>query len=149
VRNLISTGLVFAVGFAIGFRPHASARDWLVVVAVLTAYIAAISWFSAAVGMLARQPDAANGFTFLVMFLPYVSSAFVPIDTMPSWLRGVAHHQPITVVVETLRGRLLNLPEAGNVPLALIWCGGILLGSVLLAALLFRFRMSDAAGNAK
>jgi ABC-2 type transport system permease protein len=140
VRNLVSTALVFAVGFAIGFRPHATIVDWLVVLGVLGAYIAAISWFSAAVGMLARAPEAASGFTFLVMFLPYASSAFVPVSTMPSWLRGFADHQPITVVVETLRGRLLDLPGTGDAPLALLWCGGILLASVLLSSVLFRVR---------
>jgi ABC-2 type transport system permease protein len=140
VRNLVSTALVFIVGFAIGFRPHATVVDWLVVLGVLGAYIVAISWFSAAVGMLARAPEAASGFTFLVMFLPYASSAFVPVSTMPRWLRGFADHQPITVVVETLRGRLLDLPGTGDAPLALLWCGGILLVSVLLSSVLFRVR---------
>jgi ABC-2 type transport system permease protein len=74
------------------------------------------------------------------MFLPYASSAFVPVSTMPSWLRGFADHQPITVVVETLRGRLLDLPDAGSVPLAALWCGGILLASILLSSVLFRLR---------
>jgi ABC-2 type transport system permease protein len=107
---------------------------------VLLAFILAMSWLSAAIGLLARSPEAANGFTFFVTFLPYVSSAFVPIDTMPSWIRGVAEHQPLTAVIESLRGLLLDTP-VGTAPwVALAWCAGLLTVSVTLTALLFRVR---------
>ena len=111
VRNLASTVLVFGVAFLIGFRPSAGPLDWL---------------------------TAAGGFSFLVMFLPYPSSAFVPVDTMPSWLQGFAAHQPITPVVETLRGLLLGGPtQAGT---ALAWCAAILVASVAGSGWLFRRR---------
>ena len=90
VRNLASTVLVFGVAFLIGFRPSAGPLDWLAAAGILVLFILAISWLSAAFGLLARSPEAAGGFSFLVMFLPYPSSAFVPIDTMPSWLQGFA-----------------------------------------------------------
>jgi ABC-2 type transport system permease protein len=82
VRNLASTVLVFGVAFLIGFRPSAAPLDWLAAAAVLLLFILAVSWLSAAVGLLAKSPEAAGGFTFLIMFLPYPSSAFVPIDTI-------------------------------------------------------------------
>ena len=82
--------LVLGVAFLIGFRPHAGPLDWLAAIGVLLAFILAISWLAAAIGLLASSPEAANGFTFFVMFLPYASSAFVPIDTMPSWIQGFA-----------------------------------------------------------
>ena len=74
------------------------------------------------------------------MFLPYPSSAFVPIDTMPSWIHGFAEHQPTTPVIETMRGLLLDTPVGTAPATALAWCGAILAGSVVLCALLFRRR---------
>ncbi len=141
-RNLVSTMLVLAVAFAIGFRPRAGLAEWLAAVGVLMLFVFAISWVSAAVGLIARSAEAAGGFTFFVMFLPYPSSAFVPIDTMPSWLHGFAEHQPFTPVIESLRGLLLDTP-VGDAPwLALAWCGGILTVAVAASGYLFRRRIS-------
>jgi ABC-2 type transport system permease protein len=139
-RNLVSTALVFGVAFAIGFRPHAGPVEWLGALGALALFILAISWFSAAVGLLANTPEGAGGFTFLVMFLPYPSSAFVPIDTMPSWIQGFATYQPVTAVIETMRGLLLGLPVGGNGWRAVLWCGGILAAAVLASGALFRAR---------
>src|SRR5262249_8233426 len=107
----------------IGFRPHGGAPGWLAAAAVLLAFVVAVSWLSAAAGLLAKSPEAASGFTFFVMFLPYPSSAFVPIGTMPSWLQGFAEHQPVTAVTESLRGLLLRTPHGSHPPHALASCG--------------------------
>ncbi|MFJ4317857.1 ABC transporter permease [Streptomyces lavendulae] len=140
VRNLVSTTLVLAVALAIGFRPRASAPAYLAAAGLLVAYITAISWLAATLGLLAKSPEAAGGFTFLMMFLPYPSSAFVPIGTMPSWLHGFAGHQPLTPVIESLRALLLDRP-AGNAPwTALAWCAAITALAVTLAGVLFRRR---------
>ena len=139
-RNLISTALVFAVAFGIGFRPSAGPVQWLGAVGVLLLFIVAISWLSAAVGLLARSPEAAGGFTFFVSFLPYPSSAFVPIDTMPGWLRGFATNQPVTSVIETMRSLLLDLPLGASPWRAVGWCVGIIAASVAVAGVLFRLR---------
>jgi ABC-2 type transport system permease protein len=142
VRNLASTVLVFGVAFLIGFRPSAGPLGWLAAAGVLLLFILAISWLAAAVGLLARSPEAAGGFSFLVMFLPYPSSAFVPIDTMPTWIHGFAANQPVTPVIEALRGLLLGLP-VGTSPLrAVTWCLGILVVSVAASGVLFRLRTS-------
>jgi ABC-2 type transport system permease protein len=140
LRNAASTVLVFGVAFLIGFRPHAGALDWLAAVGVLIAFVLAISWFAAAIGLIAKSPEAANGFTFVIMFLPYASSAFVPVDTMPSWIQGFAQHQPITPVIETLRGLLLGTPVGSSPWTALAWCGGILAVSIAASGVLFRRR---------
>jgi ABC-2 type transport system permease protein len=139
-RNLASTVLVLGVAFLIGFRPRATLVEWLAAAGVLLLFILAISWLSAAVGLLARTPEAAAGFTFFVMFLPYPSSAFVPIDTMPSWIHGFANHQPCTPVIETLRGLLLDTPVGSAPWQAVAWCGGILFASVAVSGVLFRRR---------
>jgi ABC-2 type transport system permease protein len=140
VRNLASTVLVFGVAFLIGFRPSAGPLDWLAAAGILVLFILAISWLSAAFGLLARSPEAAGGFSFLVMFLPYPSSAFVPIDTMPSWLQGFAANQPVTPVIETLRGLLLGLPVGSSPAKAVAWCLAILVASVAASGVLFRRR---------
>ncbi|MGW6785061.1 ABC transporter permease [Streptomyces sp. NPDC054987] len=140
LRNLLSTTLVLAVALAIGFRPQAGPAAFLAAAGLLLAYITAISWLAAALGLLAKTPEAAGGFTFLMMFLPYPSSAFVPIDTMPSWLHGFAENQPLTPVIESLRALLLAQP-AGSTPwTALAWCAGITAAAVTLAGVLFRGR---------
>jgi ABC-2 type transport system permease protein len=140
VRNLASTVLVFGVAFLIGFRPSAGPLDWLAAAGILVLFIGAISWLSAAFGLLARSPEAAGGFSFVVMFLPYPSSAFVPIETMPGWLQGVAANQPVTPVIETLRGLLLGLPVGSSPARAVAWCLAILVASVAVSGVLFRRR---------
>jgi ABC-2 type transport system permease protein len=140
VRNLASTVVVFGVALAIGFRPSASVGDWLAVAGVLLAFVVALSWMAAAIGLVARSPEGANGFTFVVMFLPYASSAFVPVATMPAWIRGFAEHQPVTPVVETLRGLLLGTPPGASAWQALAWCAGILVVSVGCSGALFAHR---------
>lgn len=140
VRNAISTALVFGVAFAIGFRPDASTLDWLAVALLMVLYITAMSWFAAAIGLFAKSPEAASGFTFLVMFLPYASSAFVPIDSMPSWIQHFARHQPVTPITETLRALLLNGDAGAHAVAALLWCCGLLAASIFASVLLFRRR---------
>jgi ABC-2 type transport system permease protein len=141
-RNMLSSTVVFAVALAIGFRPHGHPADCLAAVAILALFVLAISWFAAAIGILARSPEAAQGVTFLISFLPYPSSAFVPIHTMPSWLQGFATNQPVTVVVDSIRALLSGTP-AGNGPLhAIFWSLGIIAVSVTLAGVLFRRRAS-------
>jgi ABC-2 type transport system permease protein len=138
--HVASTAIVFGVAFLIGFRPHAGPLDWLAAIGVLVAFVLAISWFAAAIGLIAKSPEAANGFTFVIMFLPYASSAFVPVDTMPTWIQGFAQHQPITPVIETLRGLLLGTPVGSSAWTALAWCGGILAVSIAASGVLFRRR---------
>ncbi|GLI02473.1 ABC transporter permease [Phytohabitans aurantiacus] len=140
IRNVASTLLVLGIALIIGFRPTAGPLEWLAAAGALLLFVFAISWLSAAVGLLVRSAEAAGGFTFFVMFLPYPSSAFVPIDTMPGWIHGFAEHQPATPIIETLRGLMLGT-DLGTAPwLALAWSGGILLVSVAAAGALFRRR---------
>lgn len=137
VRNAASTALVFGVAFLIGFRPSAGPGQWLATGGVLLVFVLALSWLSAAIGLLTRSPEAASGFTFFVMFLPYPSSAFVPVRTMPGWIHGFAEHQPVTPVIETIRGLLLGTPIGASGWQALAWCGGILAVSIAASGVLF------------
>lgn len=140
IRNLISTALVLGVAFLIGFRPHATVAGWISAAGLLVLYIVALSWFAAALGLLVSSPEAAAGFGFFVLFLPYPSSAFVPIDTMPSWIHGFATNQPVTPTIEAIRGYLVGGATGGHAWVAVIWALAILAVSVVAAATIFNRR---------
>lgn len=138
VRNVVSTGLVLGVALLIGFRPDADVLEWLAAAGLLGLFVLAMAWLSATVGLIAKTPEGASGFTFFVMFLPYVSSAFVPVQTMPAWLHVVAENQPVTPLIETLRGLLLGAPIGNSGGLAVAWCLGILTVFFVAASVLFK-----------
>lgn len=140
-RNLVSSALVFGVGLAIGFRPHASVAEWFGVVGVLALVMVAISWLAAVGGLWASSPETANGLTFIFMFVPYASSAFVPISTMPTWLHGFAEHQPTTPIIESIRSLLAGSPDRGDIVTAVLWCAGILAVSIVGSMVVFRRRV--------
>jgi ABC-2 type transport system permease protein len=144
-RNLVATALVIAAGLLIGWRPTASALDWLAAIGMVLLFITAISWLAAAVGLLARSAEAATAFTMVLMFVPYVSTAFVPADTMPTALADFARHQPFTPIIETMRGLWMGRTSTGasvgrEAAVAVIYCVAILAVSAIAAARLFRER---------
>lgn len=138
LRDIASTILVFAIAFLIGFRATTNGLDWLAAAAILICYMIAISWVAATIGLLTTSPEAAGNATFVMMFLPYLSGAFVPIASMPSWIRGFAAHEPLSPVINSFRGLLLHTPTGDNPPIAIAWCIGIMLAATLAASLLFR-----------
>jgi ABC-2 type transport system permease protein len=140
LRNIVSTLLVAAVAFGIGFRPHSSIAGFAAALGVLLLFVAAISWLAAAFGLAVSAPEAASGAMFILMFFTYASSAFVPVRTMPWWLRGFARNQPATSVTETIRGLVLRQPVGVHLWTALAWCGGILAVSMAVSMVLFRRR---------
>jgi ABC-2 type transport system permease protein len=141
LRNLVSTVLVLGVALLIGFDPTAGVADWLGVLGVLLCFMAAISWLAAAFGLLVGNAEAAGAFSFIVLFLPYVSSAFVPPESMPAALETIAAHQPITPITETLRALMLGT-GGGDAALAVAWCAGLAVVGMVSAAVLFRRRGS-------
>jgi ABC-2 type transport system permease protein len=140
LRNLLSSALVFAVALAIGFEPHGAPGNWLAAIGILALYVLALSWLAAAIGIVVRSPEAAQGITFLVSFLPYPSSAFVPVHTMPSWLQGFAANQPATAVADSVRALLNGTPAGAAEWHAIVWSLGLIALSVLLAGGLYRRR---------
>jgi ABC-2 type transport system permease protein len=140
VRNLFATGVVIAVGIALGFRPVAGVGAWIAASALIALYILAITYLFAAIGVASGSPEAATGYGFVLLFLPYLSSAFVPIDTMPAWLRPIAQYQPLTPIIEALRGLLTGGAAPATTAAAVTWCLGILIVAVAWGAWVFRRR---------
>jgi len=138
VRNAVSTALVVGVALLVGFDPVASPGEWCAALGVVALFVLALTWVSVAIGTVASGPEAASGFTFFILFLPYVSSAFVPVDTMPSVLATIASWNPVTPVADAVRGLLLGLPLDGALGAAVAWCVGIAVAGRLGAGLLFR-----------
>jgi ABC-2 type transport system permease protein len=137
-RNLVATGVVIAVALLVGFRPVATPLEWVAAFGIIALWILAITYLFAAIGLAASTPEAASGFGFILLFLPYVSSAFVPVETMPDWLQPIAEYQPITPVIETIRALLMDMPIGDSAWWAIGWCVGVIVVSVVWGAWLFR-----------
>jgi ABC-2 type transport system permease protein len=137
-RNIVAMVLVLGVAWLVGWRPNAGLVEWAGAVGVLLLFMAAISWTAAALGLLVKSVDAASGITFGVTFLPYLSSAFVPTDSMPAWLQPIADHNPITPMIETVRGLFMGAPVGDAWWQTIAWFGGILVVAWVAAALLFK-----------
>jgi ABC-2 type transport system permease protein len=136
-RNALATFAVVLVALLMGFRPSVSPVSWVLAMGLLLLYVVALSWLAAGFGVIARSVESASLLGFFMLFIPYLSSAFVPVETMPAFLRVISEHQPITPVIETVRA-LLNDQPADSGWLALAWSGGLLVAAFLLAGWLFR-----------
>jgi len=145
VRNLLATALVIGAGLAVGWRPTGGPLAWIGALAMIVAFILALSWLAACFGLLVSSPEAANGATYGLMFLPYLSSAFVPASTMAAGLRPFAANQPFTPVIETMRGLWMGHTSTGaavghEALLAGLYCAAILILAATAASWLFRHR---------
>jgi ABC-2 type transport system permease protein len=146
-RNLLATALVIAVGLGVGWRPAAGPAQWLGAIAMIVGFILALSWLAACFGLLVGSPEAANGATFALMFIPYLSTAFVPAASMTRVLRPIAANQPFTPVIETMRGLWMGHTSTGasvghEAWLAAVYCAAILVVAATAGNWLFRHRTS-------
>lgn len=139
VRTLGAATVVTLVALLVGFRPKASVADWFAVVGIVAAFSFALAWLSAALGLVTKSVAGANGSTLPIQFLlPFLSSTFVPADSMPAGVRWFAANQPFTAVVDSLRALLTGAPP-GNTPyVALAWCAAIGLAGYLWSQVAFR-----------
>ncbi|KZE94217.1 Daunorubicin/doxorubicin resistance ABC transporter permease protein DrrB [Agromyces sp. NDB4Y10] len=140
LRNLVATGVVIGVAIAVGFRPTASPVEWLAAVGLVALYILAITTLFAAIGLAASSPEAASAYGFILLFLPYLSSAFVPVETLPAWLAWFAEHQPITPVIEAIRSLLMDTPAGEASWWAIGWCILVIAVAAVWGSWLFRHR---------
>ena len=142
-RNMISGTIIILIGFLVGFRPNADFQEWLMVIGLAILFTLAISWLSAILGLVVKSLEAAQWVGFIVIFpLTFISSAFVPTDTMPAALQAFAENQPLTHVINAMRSWLVGTPMDNSALLAVIWSVGIIVVSVPLTTWLFRRKSS-------
>ena len=140
VANLISLAVVLAVAVAIGFRSGASVLAWLAITGVLVLFTLGLTWLAIAAGLSAKTMEGASAFAYPLIFLPFISSAFVPTETMPTVVQAFAEHQPVTPIVNTLRALIEQQPVGTDGWLAVAWCLGILVVAHALALAAYRRR---------
>jgi len=142
VSNLISLVLVVLVAVAMGFRSAAGALAWLAVTGILVLFTLAVTWIAVIAGLSAKTVDGAGAFAYPIVFLPFVSSAFVPTRTMPGPVRAFAENQPVTSIVNTIRDLFAQQPVSTSIWIALSWCLGILVVGCALAMAAYRRKIS-------
>lgn len=143
VRNVLSSLILLAVAFLMGFRPVAGMSEWLMIAGILVAFTFAISWVFAVLGLLARSVEAVQWLGFFIIFpLTFASAAFVPTDTMPKYLRIFAENQPVTHTIEAVRALMLGNEVGSHAWIALVWWFALIAVAAPLAARVFRKRVA-------
>ncbi|QOS79116.1 ABC transporter permease [Paenibacillus sp. JNUCC31] len=133
VSNAISVIVIILVALVMGFRSSAGILPWLAVAGILLLFTLALTWVAAIAGLYAKTVDGASAFSYPIIFLPFISSAFVPTESMPLVVRAFAENQPVTAIVEAIRALLSDQPVGNDIWIALAWCIGILLVAYFFA----------------
>jgi ABC-2 type transport system permease protein len=142
VANFISLVVVVLVALIMGFRSSAGVLAWLAVTGILMLFTLALTWLAVIPGLTAKSVDGASAFSYPLIFLPFLSSAFVPTDTMPGPVRAFAEHQPVTSIVNTIRDLFTGQPVGSDIWTALAWCIGALVVAYVFADITYRRRIS-------
>ncbi|MFI2568193.1 ABC transporter permease [Cellulosimicrobium funkei] len=141
VANLVSVTLVVGVALLLGFRTSASVGSWLAVLGILVLFVLALTWLAVVAGLSAKTVDGASAFSYPLIFLPFISSAFVPTDSMPGPVAWFAENQPVTAIVDTLRSLFAGQPVGSDIWVALAWLVGILVLAYAWATAIYRRRV--------
>jgi ABC transporter DrrB family efflux protein len=143
VRNALVVVVMWTVGLLVGFRPQGNVLSWFVAAGIILLASFAFSWISATIGMAVRNVEAAQQAGFIWLFpLTFASSAFVQTSSMPDWLRAFADRQPVTIIIDAVRGLLLNAPDNGKILGTIAWCLGILIIFIPLSAWSYNRRVA-------
>jgi ABC-2 type transport system permease protein len=142
VANLISVVVVVLVALLMGFRSPAGVLAWLAVAGILFLFTLALTWLAVIPGLSAQSVDGAGAFSYPLIFLPFISAAFVPTDTMPGPVRVFAENQPVTSIVNTIRDLFTWQPVSADIWIALAWCLGILVIAYALAMVTYHRKIA-------
>ena len=142
VANGLSVVIIVLVGLLMGFRTSAGVLAWLAVAGILALFTLALTWVAVVAGLSAKTVDGAAGFSYPLIFLPFISSAFVPTDTMPGPVRAFAEHQPVTSIVNTIHALFAQQPVGNDIWIALGWCLGILVLAFFGAMAVYKRKVS-------
>ena len=140
VSNAISVVIIIFVAFVMGFRSSAGVGAWLAVVGILVLFTLALTWIAVIAGLTAKSVDGVSAFSYPLIFLPFISSAFVPAESMTSVVRAFAENQPVTSIVEAIRALLSGQPVGNEIWIALLWCVGIMLVAYAWAMRIYKKR---------
>ena len=138
LRTIFSFSIVLGVAFIIGFRPEASFLPWLAAFGLLVLFSVTITWMCIVLGLVAKDPEGAGSSVIFILLFTYLSSGFIPTETLPVVLRVFAENQPVTHVIDGVRGLLLGFPMEGSILIAVSWMVGILIISYILAVRLYK-----------
>jgi ABC-2 type transport system permease protein len=138
VSNAISVVVILLVALLMGFRSSAGPWSWLAVAGILALFTLALAWIAAIAGLSAKTVDGAGAFSYPLIFLPFISSAFVPTASMPPVVRAFAENQPVTAIVDSIRLLLSGRPAGNDIWVALAWCLGVLLVAYIFAMRAYR-----------
>jgi ABC-2 type transport system permease protein len=141
VSNAISVVVIILVALIMGFRSPAGVLSWLAVAGILALFTLALTWIAAIAGLSATSVDGAGAFSYPLIFLPFISSAFVPTESMPAVVRAFADNQPVTSIVDAIRALLSDQPVGNNIWIALAWCVGIMLVAYIFAMRVYKKRV--------
>ena len=142
VANLISLVVVVLVALLVGFRSGAGVLAWLAVAGILALFTLALTWIAVIPGLTAKSAEGAGAFSYPLIFLPFISAAFVPTHTMPGPVQAFAEHQPVTSIVNAIRDLFTQHPVGPDIWAALAWCVGILVVACCFAMFSYRRRIS-------
>ncbi|MDV8148053.1 ABC transporter permease [Arthrobacter sp. B10-11] len=142
VANGLSLVIIVLVALLMGFRTSASLLDWLAVAGILALFTLALTWIAIIAGLSAKSVDGASGFSYPLIFLPFISSAFVPTETMPGPVRFFAENQPVTSIVNTIQDLFAQRPVGSDIWIALAWCLGILVFAYASATAVYRRKIA-------
>jgi len=143
VSNAISVVIIILAALIMGFRSSAGMLSWLAVAGILILFTLALTWVATIAGLSAKSVDGATAFSYPMIFLPFISSAFVPTDSMPSIVRAFAENQPVTAIVESIRALLSGQPVGSNLWAALVWCVGIMFVAYGVAMKVYKKRIKS------
>lgn len=138
VSNALTVGVVILVALLMGFRSSADILDWLAVVGILVLFTLALTWLAVIPGLTARSMEGATAYSYPLIFLPFISSAFVPTETMPKVVRAFAENQPVTSIVDSVRALLFEGTVGNDIWISLTWCVGIMLIAYFIASKVFK-----------
>jgi len=138
VANAISIVVVVLVALLMGFRSGAGLAAWLAVAGILMLFTLALTWIAVIPGLTAKTADGASAFSYPLVLLPFISSAFVPTATMPGPVRAFADNQPVTSIVDAIRALLAQQPVGSDIWVALAWCVGVLAVAYAFAMVAYR-----------
>ncbi|MCE4027447.1 ABC transporter permease [Microbacterium sp. Au-Mic1] len=142
VANIVSVAIVVGVAFALGFRTGASVGAWLAVVGILILFTLSLTWLAVIAGLSAKTVDGASAFSYPLIFLPFISSAFVPTSSMPGPVAWFAEYQPVTSIVNTIRALFNEQPVGSSIWIALAWMVGILVVAYGFAIAIYKKKIS-------